>query len=269
MKVDRLVSANTRTFGYDLEVVLEAVGDAGFHGIEVWEEDAATCPLDVRSAVEKANLEISAFQLLRDFEGCGAVLMPEKLVEAEKLMSMMQKAGASTLLMCANTQKTSSGGKTQQISDLKELARMAASRGLRVGFEPLAWSKWIYDYELADACVSAVNESNFGLVLDVFHLFSRGTSIEVVDELDVDKLFLLQLSNVSDLQLPTIEVARHHRRFPSDGIWPVGEVVRNLDRRGYEGYYSLEVFNDSYRKQDPFEVALQGMRSFESIFEHD
>ena len=46
-----------------------------------------------------------------------------------------------------------------------------------------------------------------------------------------------------------INTARHFRVFPGEGVHSeqVAELVMRLDRLGYRGDYSFEVFNDDYQ----------------------
>lgn len=268
MSRGRLIAANTGTFSAPLPVVIDAVQAAGYTGLEVWKTDIDALPGGadaMAERLEQAGLEVPAFQLLRDYEGSGAARR-ERLAEAEALMDIMGRIGARTLLVCSNTRPDSSPDHAERIRDLRVLAELAQSRNMRIGFEPLAWSQWINDYEQACACVNAVDHPSFGMVLDVFHLFSRKTSLGVLDDIPIDKLFMVQICNAVSMPLPIIEVARHHRRFPSDGEWPVAEVVQRIEARGFDGYYSMEVFNDDYRREDPFQVAQAAILRFRGLF---
>ena len=268
MGESRRVAADTRTYTASLPVVIEATKAAGFDALDMGIEDIEPFPGGLKAAASvlgQSGMQAPTFRLLRDFEGSGEA-RPKRFEEAEALMDAMAGIGAKTLQVCANTDPNSSGDPTEQIKDLRFLAAVAQSRNLCIGFEPLPWSRWINDYDKAWACVEAVNHPCLGLVLDTFHLFSRYTSLEVLDRITMDKLFAVQLSNAVTMPLPTIEIARHHRLFPSEGEWPVAEVVQRIEARGYEGYYSLEVFNDKFKKQDPFELARTAMESFRRLF---
>lgn len=262
---------DTAPFDAPLELVIDAVKAAGFCSLDVRAPNIGAVEGGAKAAaklLQVVGVDAPTYSLLRDYEGSGTKL-PERLEQAEALMDDMVEIGASTLLMCANADPQSSSDQMEQIRDLRRLADLAQSRGLRVGFEPLPWSCWIKDYEQANACVEAVNRPGFGLVLDVFHLFSCRTSLDILGRIALDGLFLVQLSNAVSMPLPTIDIARHHRRFPDDGEWPVPEVVAHLESRGYDGYYSVEVFNDQYKKQDPFAVATAAWQSMESLFVED
>ena len=268
MSASRRVAADTRTFAAPLSVIAKAVRAAGFDALDIGMEDIDSSPGGVEAVaalLDKSGIEAPTFRLLRDFEGSGTA-RSERMEEAETLMDAMAGLGIKTLQMCANASPDSSSDPSEQIRDLRILADAAQARNMNIGFEPLPWSQWIYDYDKAWACVEAVNHPCLGLVLDTFHLFSRYTSLDVLDNVTMDKLLAVQLSNAVTMPLPTIEIARHHRLFPAEGEWPVAKVVQRLEARGYEGYYSLEVFNDEFKTRDPFEVAGAGMLSFEKLF---
>jgi sugar phosphate isomerase/epimerase len=64
-----------------------------------------------------------------------------------------------------------------------------------------------------------------------------------------------------------IDTARHFRVFPGEGVHgaEVTDLVRRLDRRGYRGDYSFEVFNDDYTQLPlPF-VAARARQSVKWI----
>lgn len=268
MNRTRIVAANTRTFSGTLPVIIESVRAAGFNGLELWKEDVQRAPggaAEVRGLLDAAGLGVSAFQLLRDFEGGGVERVDAALAEAEELMDLMAQLGSDMLLVCSSARTDSSGDRRQQVEDLRKLADMAAARHMRIGFEPLAWSRWINDYESAFACVESADHPALGVTLDMFHLFMQRTPLEFLDRMPIEKCFGVQLCNAVPTALPPIEVARHHRLFPAGGAWPVAEVVRRLEARGYDGFYSIEVFNDEYLLQDPFEVARNAWQSWQQL----
>ncbi len=268
MTQSRLVTANTRTFSAPFPIVVEAVKKAGFTGLEVWNDDITRLSGGVgeaRTLLAEAKLGISAFQLLRDFEG-GRASRTVRLEQAERLMSTMAEIGSDMLLVCSNGDSASSSDPADHVADLRALAELAAARHMRIGFEPLAWSPWIHDYETAWACVDRVDHPSLGITLDMFHLFARSTPLEVLERIPIEKYFGVQLCNAVPMPLPAIQIARHHRLFPSEGTWPVADVVRRLDARGYAGSYSVEVFNDDYRERDPVEIAARAWGSYQELF---
>ena len=60
-----------------------------------------------------------------------------------------------------------------------------------------------------------------------------------------------------------IATARHFRVFPGEGVHSeaLADLVTRLDRLGYRGDYSFEVFNDDYQQMPPATVAARARRS--------
>jgi sugar phosphate isomerase/epimerase len=60
-----------------------------------------------------------------------------------------------------------------------------------------------------------------------------------------------------------MNTARHFRVFPGEGVHTdaLAEIVMRLDRLGYRGDYSFEVFNDDYQQLPPPMVAQRARRS--------
>ena len=75
------------------------------------------------------------------------------------------------------------------------------------------------------------------------------------------KVFHLQLADAPRLNMDVVEWSRHHRLFPGLGSFDLTGFVGHVLTTGYDGPLSLEVFNDVYRQADPRHAAIDGMRS--------
>ena len=58
-----------------------------------------------------------------------------------------------------------------------------------------------------------------------------------------------------------LQYSRHHRNFPYQGQFPLTNFVYALHSTGYEGPYSLEIFNDEFRSAPSTRIARDGYRS--------
>jgi len=65
-----------------------------------------------------------------------------------------------------------------------------------------------------------------------------------------------------------LHYSRHYRVFPYQGQFPLTKFLRALQSTGYEGPYSLEVFNDEFRSSCPNAIALEGFRSMTYLQKH-
>jgi 4-hydroxyphenylpyruvate dioxygenase len=263
-------ATNTVTFGGSLADKLQATRQAGFAGIELWAEDLENFPGGPREAaklIKDSGLEIYDLQVLRDFEAQAEARRAAVRAQAEHYFDLMQTVGATTLLTCAAVHEDSLNDPERAAEDLAELGDLAHRRGLRIGFEALAWSRWTNTIDAAWRLVRTANRANVGLVVDTFHILALNTPLARVAEIPMDRVALVQIADAYMVPgLPTIETARHHRVFPSEGDLAVAELVRLLRDSGYAGRWSLEIFNDGYRAEPPNVVARRAMQSLELLF---
>ena len=108
---------------------------------------------------------------------------------------------------------------------------------------------------------------NLGLGLDSFHMFANKTSIDEIELLDPDRIFLVQLVDFIWREIRLVEeriaTARHFRVFPGEGAHSqeVAQLVALLYAQGFRGDYSFEVFNDDYQHMPPATVTERARRS--------
>jgi 4-hydroxyphenylpyruvate dioxygenase len=141
------------------------------------------------------------------------------------------------------------------------LGERAAKRGLRVGFEALAWGRYVNDSRDAWEIVRRAGHPAIGIILDSFHTLAPGFPVGPIAAIPADRIFLVQLADAPQLDLDVLSWSRHFRCFPGQGNLPVGDFMQAIEATGYKGPLSLEIFNDQFRAQSTKEVALDGMRS--------
>jgi 4-hydroxyphenylpyruvate dioxygenase len=162
---------------------LEAIAAAGFQGIEIFENDLLSfdgTPTDVGKRIRDLGLSLVALQPFRDFEGMPDEQRARTFDRAERKFDIMQELGTDMLLVCSNVSPLSLGGVDRAAADFHELGERAAKRGLRVGFEALAWGRHINDYRDAWEVVRRADHKAIGLVLDTFHTFARKTDLKAM-----------------------------------------------------------------------------------------
>ena len=133
-----------------LDEKLRAIAAAGFDAVEIFENDLLSfdgTPARRRhSSARDLGLAICAFQPFRDFEGMPEPQRARNFARAERKFDLMQELGTDLLLVCSNVSPASLGGIDRAAADFRELGERAAKRGLRVGFEALAWGRHVNDY---------------------------------------------------------------------------------------------------------------------------
>jgi 4-hydroxyphenylpyruvate dioxygenase len=243
---------------------LEAAAAIGFDGVEIFENDLLTfdgTPQDVRYLAESLGLTITCFQPFRDFEAMPEPQRSRNMDRAERKFDVMQELGADLLLVCSNVSPAAIGDDARAAADLAEMAERAAKRGVRVGFEALAWGHHIRTWKHAWKVIEAADHPALGLILDSFHTLAVGDDLSDLPMVPAGKIFFAQLADAPKLSLDVLSWSRHFRNFPGQGQLPVAAFTRDLIGAGYRGPLSLEIFNDEFRSAPARLMARDGLRS--------
>ncbi|MGM5059065.1 bifunctional sugar phosphate isomerase/epimerase/4-hydroxyphenylpyruvate dioxygenase family protein [Rhizobium sp. 814_E9_N1_1] len=257
-------SIATVTISGELPEKLEAIAQAGFDGVEIFENDFLAfdgSPADVGKLVRDHGLEITLFQPFRDFEGMPEPLRSRTFDRAERKFDVMQQLGTDLVLVCSNVSPAAIGGIDRAADDFRELGERAARRGLRVGYEALAWGRHISDHRDAWEIVRRADHPNVGLILDSFHTLSRKIDVNSIRSIPKEKIFIVQLADAPLIDMDLLYWSRHFRNMPGEGDLPVTAFTEAVAATGYDGYFSLEIFNDQFRGGLSRAIAADGHRS--------
>lgn len=256
---------DTITMAGSLEAKLNAMKAAGFSQVMLMARDLVTHPGGVPAAVQAvkdSGLRPTGFQVLRDFEGLSGHLHSYKVDIAKSMLEMCAATGSKVLLACSSTSRHATQDLDQIAADLQKLAMLALPLGIKVAYEALSWGRTVNEFPASWDVVCRADCPNLGIGLDSFHIFAAKSSLDAIEELDPEKIFLVQLSDFMWQETPTFEermtTARTFRVFPGEGVHSaqLAELVLRLDRIGYRGDYSFEVFNDDYQ-QLPLDVVAE------------
>ena len=253
-----------------LPAKLRAIRDAGFSQVMLSARDLvghAQGVEDAIAAVRASGLRVTGFQVLRDYEGLPGHLHDYKVDIAKSMLELCAAVGAKVLLMCSSTSTHASDDPDAIARDLRRLAMLAVPLGIKVAYEALSWGRHINEFPQAWDVVCRADAPNLGIGIDSFHVFAMKTPLEDLDMLDPEKIFLVQLADFMWTEIRSVEeriaTARHFRVFPGEGVHSeeLAELVIRLDKLGYRGDYSFEVFNDDYQQMPMPTVAQRAYRS--------
>uniref|UniRef100_UPI003564F429 sugar phosphate isomerase/epimerase and 4-hydroxyphenylpyruvate domain-containing protein n=1 Tax=Sulfitobacter sp. TaxID=1903071 RepID=UPI003564F429 len=263
-------SIATVSIAGNLPEKLEAIAAAGFDGIEIFEQDFIAHdgnPRDVGDMIRSMGLEITLFQPFRDFEGLPEPLRAKAFDRAERKFDLMQELGTELVLVCSSCHPAALGGIDRAAADFYELGERAAKRGLRVGFEALAWGKHVNDHRDAWEVVRRADHANVGLILDSFHTLACKIDPDTIRRIPGDKIFFVQLADAPAIDMDMLYWSRHFRNIPGEGDMDVTSFMRAVMATGYTGPVSLEIFNDQFRGGQPKGIAKDGYRSLVALMD--
>jgi sugar phosphate isomerase/epimerase len=148
-----------------------------------------------------------------------------------------------------------------------ELADYAADHGMRVMFEPLHPilmnnNTFICALKEAAILMDSVQRDNFGLCLDVWHVWQEPSIEEQIQALG-ERIFGVHISDWPAEQPRCLG----DRCLPGEGCIPLSRLFGAIEKSGYKGAYSLEIFSeptlpDSLWKKEPQQVIERGRQGF-------
>jgi len=249
---------------------LAAIQKAGFDGIEIFEQDFIAhdgSPREVGNMIRDMGLDITLFQPFRDFESLPEPLRAKAFDRAERKFDLMQELGTDLVLICSSCHPEAIGGIDRAAADFHELGERAAKRGLRVGYEALAWGKHVNDHRDAWEIVRRADHENVGLIVDSFHTLSRKLDPNSIRSVPGDKIFFVQLADAPLIDMDLLYWSRHFRNMPGEGDLDVTGFMQAVMATGYSGPISLEIFNDQFRGGSPTTIAKDGHRSLIALMD--
>ncbi len=143
----------------------------------------------------------------------------------------------------------------------------AAQRGIKLGYEALAWGRQVRDYRHAWRIVERANHPSLGLIVDSFHTLAIDDDLSQLGRIPSERIFFVQVADAPRLQMDLLSWSRHFRCFPGQGQLDVPAFLAPIVASGYGGPLSLEIFNDDFRSASTRRTAIDGMRSLQYLEE--
>ncbi len=252
-----------------LQGKLQQVRAAGFDQIMLWGSDLANHPGGYDEAVRMvraSKLRVTGMQVLRDYEGRSPTRHQYKVDIAKESLKICKAVGAPLLVVTSSTEEPAPDA-SGYVHDLRKLANLGVPFNVRIGYKAVPWAHSVRTASDAWSVVADVDHENFNLVLDTLHMLMTGADLSHLEDIDPDRIALVQLADFSEAAMftdPDRRVAANHSRvFPGDGghSTRLTEMIRAIDRIGYRGDYSFLVMNDDYRQLPASVVTDHARRS--------
>ena len=232
----------------------EAAAAAGFSGVGLHADDL---PRTIASGVGvgdmQAVLRINGLQLVEiEFLGGWALGVPENGPLAPTLAGIEAVAGAfggrhvSAGEFNGDVALDTGQALTGAAHALRANADRLADRGLLVAVEAFPWSA-ISNIGVATDLVRRSGAGNAGLMIDVWHFYNGGATLEALDDLPGVGIAAVQLNDGPRVFDDFLRHARAERKLPGRGELDVVGLVRAVQRTGFTGPYCVEVNTPEFR----------------------
>lgn len=258
-----------------LEARLAGIRDAGFTQVMLDAGDVARHPggpEGAARAVQASGLRVTGFQWLRDYEGLSGRQHAYKLEMAKALLQMAHALGAPMLLVSSSTHRSAGRDLAAIARDLRKLAVLAVPLGLKVAYEGAGPGHAVRDCFGAWDAVYRADMPNLGLAIDGLHTVLGSISLEDLDFIEPQKIFVVRLADVLESGAPAAEpsgVVVRQQVFPGEGAHSeqIAALVLRLAGLGFGGDWSFDVANDEHWQLPPPLVAQRARAAAEWLGE--
>lgn len=250
---------------------------AGMHAIEPWPGRLRQQKLsmhEARAILDRAGLQaVSACSLgglLWQGEG---TLTSQKLDALRQELEWCQALGASRYVVFTAIGAFSPLPAAHPLRDedysvaagrVHQIAELAQPYGVRIALEFIAKAKFIGSLTTAMTVLRQAGHPNAGICLDAFHFFAGISKTEDLDQLRPNEVAQVHFHDAP--ASPARERLTDRDRLPAgEGVIPLAKIVAALQRIGYQGPLSTELFGAGFQKADPEATArrcLAGIRRF-------
>jgi 2-keto-myo-inositol isomerase len=256
------------TMRADLPTDIRAASQAGYDLVEIWAKKMEAYLSDhnldeLRMLLEKAGIKPLAINSVEFITFNSAWEKTNTMNLITRYAEMADRLDCPYVVVVPSPRPK--GATDKEVSDesagvLTEISDRFKDYRVKFAFEFLGF-RWCSVSTLGEDAqiVKAVNRKNVGMVLDTFHFYAGGSSIDTIRNVDKEKLFIFHINDAE--KLPREELQDAHRVYPGEGVIPLKEIVSGLKGIGYDGPVSLEMFRPEYWARPPEEVARRGMQS--------
>lgn len=258
------------TMPYSLQEDIVFAHKAKFEGIEIWYDKVkkffseGNTPVKLQELLWGAELEPAAL--------CGFPLIAfsdneQPLQELVKAAQIAPQVDCDTLLVYPGDAQPQGMSKPDAIkkaaSALQVYAEAIKPYKVKIAFEPMGMHPYVPGSNEALEIINIAGSENLGIMMDTFHYYKSGVSLDDIKAIPVEKLFIVHINDCENL--PREQLTDKHRVYTGLGIIPLVDELKILKEKGYKGFLSVEIFRDEYWKESPEKISLDAKKNLDAV----
>jgi sugar phosphate isomerase/epimerase len=259
-------------FPFELDIKQQArvAAEAGYAGFELWVKDLDAY-LESGGTIKAlktyfADTGLTLANAIAFFAWADADdhVREQGFAQAEREMRVLAELGCLAVAAppYGNVEGVTLEAMAGRFARLVELGRS-------IGIEPYLefWGRAKRLSRLSEAMFVAIESGvpDARLLLDPFHMYTGGSALSGLRYVSGANIGIVHVNDYP--AAPAREqIADRDRVFPGAGIALTHELAALLDRAGYRGYLSLELFVGSYGAESALEVARRGLTAIAQAY---
>ncbi|QDV52554.1 sugar phosphate isomerase/epimerase family protein [Gimesia fumaroli] len=249
---------------------IRIAAEAGYQGIELWFDEIEAFQAEggtleaVSAAIQESGLAIPTMIMLRDWWSASPEEYPAVFNTCLERIKLAAQLEAEYVIACPHREKPDYDLGAQRY---RELLEAGIEAGAKPAVEFLGFVEAVTKIEDALLIVEKSGHPEATLVLDPFHVFRGGGSMETIAQLKPEQIAISHFNDAVDT-IPREEQMDPDRVLPGDGHLDLTRYCQLLKQIGYQSWLSLELFREDLWKQEPLDVAKLGLERMQTIAEN-
>ncbi|QEG41208.1 sugar phosphate isomerase/epimerase family protein [Roseimaritima ulvae] len=99
---------------------------------------------------------------------------------------------------------------------------------------------------------------------DFYHIYKGGSNFAGLSMIEASRMHVFHINDYP-ADPPRQTISDKDRVYPGDGVCPLKPIIEQLVANGFDGYFSLELFNPQYWQQDAALVAKTGLEKMRRV----
>ena len=250
---------------------IDIAAKAGYDGVELWVND-------IKEYLSQGNSlqSLNAFIKSRGLVVEDAISFTEWMVdddakrkaalaELEEEMKMMAALGCHRIAAPpAGVEKSNPINFQTAGARYREILVMGKKYNVMPLLEFWGASGTLYNFGQALAIAAAADDADARILPDVYHLFRGGSGFNCLKLVNGKVIDIIHMNDYP-VSKPVQEQRDSDRIYPGDGAAPLKQILQDLMRMGGTKVLSLELFNETYWKEDALLVAKTGLQKMKRL----
>lgn len=263
-----------------LKELISLAADNGFHAVEATSEDLKEFIMqtnlnEVKTYLGMKGIQLGAVTLPVEWRGDNEVFK-EGIKELVEIANYASKLGCKTFFtyFMPSTDEDVAPYMLQLTKRLQLIGRILKEYDMNLALEyvgPLhlreRWKNvFIWNAEQTLQWLEVVGEPNIGIVLDSFHWYLCGETVEDILAMEADRIKYVHINDVRNI--PVEDVLDNDRVFPGEGVIDLSGFLHALKKVNYRGAVTQEILTLKEPTESSYDLAKKSGEAFRSVFSH-
>ena len=246
---------------------IRIAGEAGYAGIELWAVELYQHVgrggeiSEVERALADHGLEVPCFIAVRNWGESEGWEYRLAMDEARRRFELAARLGAPLMVCTPPLQRPGIAGLARGYADLLQLGR---ETGVRAVLEYISFFASLTNIPDTVAVLDECGDPEGCTILDAFHNWNNRTTLADVRALPLERIAHYHINDAAP-GIPSGSQKDPDRVMPGDGVIELKAELGALREKGYEGWLSLELFNEEWWAKDPLETAKTGLERMRTL----